>query len=245
MQIRFLGSTRASAQLATLLLVASLALPLARAGSSGVPTSSSSSSDSTTPDPAAAPANATTAVSDDDAHAASLSAQIYHLHPTDKIHIEVTDDDRAKRDLSVAMDGTVRLAYLDEPLKISGLTVNQAIDLIQKAYVDQKIFVKPQVSLEVVVYADRRISVNGQVNRPGWVNIPPEETMTLVSAVSAAGGPTRITDPDVTITRTLANGKTKIIHVNLKSAMEDPSKDVPIEDGDSIYLQEDMLGSVF
>jgi protein involved in polysaccharide export with SLBB domain len=245
MHTRFIASARASAKLAALLFAASLALPSARAGGSSVPTSSSSASDSASPDPAAAPANTTTAAADDDAHAASLSAQIYHIHPTDKIHVEVTDDDRARRDLSVAMDGTVRLAYLDEPLKISGLTINQAIDMIQKAYVDQKIFVKPQVSLEVVVYADRRISVNGQVNRPGWVNIPPEETMTLVSAVSAAGGPTRITDPDVTITRTLANGKTKIIHANLKSAMEDPSKDIPIEDGDSIYLKEDMLGSVF
>jgi protein involved in polysaccharide export with SLBB domain len=232
----------AFAKLAALLFVASLALPFARAGSSSVPTSSSSSSSDSA---AAAPANVTTPATDDDAHAASLSTQIYHLHPTDKIHFEVADDTRANRDLSVAMDGTVRLTYLDQPLKISGLTVNQAIDLIQKAYIDQKIFVKPQVSMEVVVYADRRISVNGQVNRPGWINIPPEETMTLVSAISAAGGPTRITDPDVTITRTLAGGKTKIIHANLKSAMEDPSKDIPIEDGDSIYLKEDMLGSVF
>ena len=180
-----------------------------------------------------------------DVRAANLAAQTYHLHPTDKLHIAVPEDDKATRDVSIAMDGTVRLAYLDDPIKLAGLSVNDAIALIQKTYVDQQIFIKPQVTLEVVTYADRRINVNGQVNRPGWVNIPPEETMTLVSAISAAGGPTRIANPYVTVTRTLPNGETKVIEANLKSAMENPAKDIPIDDGDSIYVKEDSIGSVF
>ena len=189
--------------------------------------------------------NATSTDPDTDVHAANLASQTYHLHPTDKIHIAVPEDPNATRDVSIAMDGTVRLAYLDDPIKLAGLSVNDAIALIQKTYVDQQIFIKPQVTLEVVTYADRRINVNGQVNRPGWVNIPPEETMTLVSAISAAGGPTRIANPYVTVTRTLPNGETKVIEANLKSAMENPAKDIPIDDGDSIYVKEDSIGSVF
>jgi len=69
--------------------------------------------------------------------------------------------------------------------------------------------------------------------------------MTLVSAISAAGGPTRIANPYVTVTRTLPNGETKVIEANLKSAMENPAKDIPIDDGDSIYVKEDSIGSVF
>ncbi len=190
----------------------------------------------------AASGNATAA---QDAHAASLAAQTYHLHPTDKIHVSVPEDPKADRTVSIAMDGTVRLAYLDDPIKLSGFSINDAIALIQKTYVDQQIFIKPQVTLEVLTYADRRINVNGQINRPGWVNIPPEETMTLVSAISAAGGPTRLSDPDVTVTRTLANGEKKIIHADLKAAMKDSAKDIAIEDGDSIYVPEDSIGSAF
>ncbi len=187
----------------------------------------------------------TTVAPKDDVRAANLASQIYHLHPTDKIHVTVPDDPKAERVVTVDMEGKVRLAYLDEPIKLSGLSINEAISLIQKTYVDQQIFIKPQVSLEVITYADRRINVNGQVNRPGWVTIPPEETMTLVSAISAAGGPTRLADPYVTITRTMANGEKKTLHADLKDAMQNPNKDIPINDGDSIYVKEDMIGSVF
>jgi protein involved in polysaccharide export with SLBB domain len=189
--------------------------------------------------------SANTTTIDQDTRAASLEGETYHLHPTDKIQITIPDDHNADRTVTIAMDGYVRLAYLDDPIKLSGLTVNDAIALIQKTYIAQQIFIKPQVAVEVLTYADRRINVNGQVNRPGWVVIPPEETMTLVSAISAAGGPTRIADPDVIVTRTLADGQKKTIHVNLKSAMENPNKDIPIEDGDSIYVLEDMIGSAF
>jgi protein involved in polysaccharide export with SLBB domain len=218
--------------LSALLVAPALAFLSARADGDSSSTDGASSANAT-----AAPA--------DDARAASLAAQTYRLHPTDKIHIMVPDDPKAERTVTIAMDGYVRLAYLDDPIKLSGLTINDAIGLIQKTYVDEKIFIKPQVSLEVLSYADRRINVNGQVNRPGWVVIPPEETMTLVSAISAAGGPTRISDPDITITRTLPSGKTQVIHANLKSAMENPSKDLPIDDGDSIYVPEDVIGGAF
>jgi polysaccharide biosynthesis/export protein len=194
---------------------------------------------------ASAASGNTTAADADDGSTSYLNAKDYTLHPTDVIEVDVADDDRAKRELRIAADGTVLLAYLDQPMKLAGLTVNQAIAKIKQEYIVQKIFINPQVSVVVAQYAERRISVNGQVNRPGWVEIPPEQEMTLVSVISAAGGPTRLTDPDVTITRRMSDGQMKVIHANLKSAMEDPRKDIPIEEGDSIYVAEDMIGSVF
>jgi protein involved in polysaccharide export with SLBB domain len=198
--------------------------------------------------PNSAPGNLTLAASadaDTDDSSSYLNAKDYTLHPTDVIDVDVTDDDHAKRELRIAEDGTVLLAYLDQPIKLSGLTVNQAIAKIEREYVGQKIFIKPQVSLMIAQYAERRITVNGQVNRPGWVEIPPEQEMTLVSVISAAGGPTRLTASSVTITRRMADGQTKVIHANLKAAMEDPRKDIPIEEGDSIYVPESMIGGVF
>jgi len=80
------------------------------------------------------------------------------------------------------------------------------------------------------------------VGHPGWVLIPPEEKLTLVSVISAAGGPTRIADSDVVITRKLPDGSFTKVKANIKTAMNDASKDVALEDGDSIYVPEAMIG---
>jgi len=182
--------------------------------------------------PAAAPATT---------HTASATSANYLLHTTDLLHVEIAGDPNSARDIRLDSDGTASLPYLDDPVKLSGLTVSQAIKAIAKLYVDRQIFVKPQVSVVVVQYAEQHINVVGQVNHPGPVPIPPGQTMSLVPAVSAAGGHTRIADNVVTINRKLPDGKIQTMHVNLKQAMEDANHDVALEDGDSIYVDEALI----
>jgi protein involved in polysaccharide export with SLBB domain len=222
----FVRSSFGSASLAACLLVANFTVrPLLAADATSAP---------------AIPAVVSSSSADGTRTAATSSAN-YILHATDLLHVEVADDARAAHDVRVASDGTVTLAYLDDPVPLAGLTVNQAIKAIAKLYTDQHIFVKPQVSLVVLQYAEQHINIVGEVNHPGPVTIPPEQTMTLVSAVTAAGGHTRITDPDVTINRKLPDGKIQIIHANLKQAMKDAHYDIPLQDGDTVYLAEDLL----
>jgi polysaccharide export outer membrane protein len=175
-------------------------------------------------------------------HTASASSANYVLHTTDLVSIKVTQDANIAIQARIDSDGTVSFTYLDDPVKLSGLTVNQAIKAIAKLYTDHQIFIKPQVSLVVLEYAEQHINVVGQINHPGPVIIPPGETMTLVSAVTAAGGHTRIASPDVTITRMLPDGKSQTIHADLKSAMVDASKDIPLQDGDTVYVDEALIG---
>ena len=190
---------------------------------------------------AAALADPAPAAAPDATHTASASSANYLLHTTDLLHVEIAGDPNSSRDVRLDSDGTVSLPYLDDPVKLSGLTVNQAIKAIAALYVDRQIFVKPQVSLVIVQYAEQHINVVGQVNHPGPVTIPPGQTMTLVSTISAAGGPTRIADNIITINRKLPDGKIQTIHVSLKQAMEDPNHDIALEDGDSIYVDEDLI----
>jgi protein involved in polysaccharide export with SLBB domain len=112
----------------------------------------------------------------------------YILHPTDVISIKVVDDDSASGSFTVSATGTLQLTYLDPrtPLKVAGLTPAEAVQLISQAYVDAKIFIKPTITLTVTNYAERRINVVGQVGSLGTVDIPPEQSFSLASAIAKA-----------------------------------------------------------
>jgi len=162
----------------------------------------------------------------------------YTLAPADILNVAVAGDPKSACVGRITSEGTFSLPYLDHPVKLSGLTVSEAVKAIAKLYVDQQIFVNPQVSLTVSHGADRHINVIGHVTNPGSVTFPPWEPMTLVSAVSAAGGIHRLAVTDVTIIRQLPNGKTETIHANLRAAMEDSQYGIPVEDGDTIIVPE-------
>jgi polysaccharide export outer membrane protein len=167
----------------------------------------------------------------------------YRLHVSDLLRVALSDDERALREVRIENDGTAKLAYLDQPVKLAGLTVNEAIQAIAKLYTDEKIFAKPQVSLTVLQFAEQKVNILGQVNRPGPVVIPPGQKMTLVSAIAAAGGPTRIADTTtVIVTHKLTTGATQKTVVNFKDMVKTVKSDLVLEDGDNVYVPESIFG---
>jgi len=189
-----------------------------------------------------APADAVSAALSQDA-AASFQANNYKLRPTDVINVSVAEDGTTTKDYRISVDGTITLVYLnDHPIKVSGLTLGQAVDLIRKTYMDEKIFIKPSITAEVREFSPRTINMLGAFAKPGQIQIPPQKELTLVAATSAAGGPTERAARVVTITRVLPDGKTqKLENVDLYGAVHDASKDIPIQEGDTIYIGESML----
>ncbi len=171
----------------------------------------------------------------------------YVLRPTDVIGVRVIDDDRASSDFTISADGTVGLTYLDpdHPLKVEGLTVAEAVKLISSEYVRQKIFIKPTITVTVKTYAERRINVLGDVGAPGWVVIPPEQNLSLVSAIAQAHGPSPRAYHIVTITRKNADGSTKTYTADLRAAMKGTGPDFPLEEGDTINVTESLIGNDF
>jgi len=161
----------------------------------------------------------------------------YTLAPADILNVAVAGDPKSACVGRITSEGTFSLPYLDHPVKLSGLTVSEAVKAIAKLYVDQQIFVNPQVSLTVSHGADRHINVIGKVRLPGIIAIPPWQSMSLVSVLYSCGGFTRITITKATITRQLPDGKTQTIRVDLLLAMEDPKQDVMLQDGDTVLVQ--------
>jgi len=119
----------------------------------------------------------------------------------------------------IARDGRVQLPLLGE-VKVSGMSVRDAQEHIRKLY-DADYLVDPQVYLNIASYTQRKITVIGQVARPGSYELQGNESLGILEALGMAGGFTRIADSkNVTIKRN-TSGKVETIKVNTKR-LEDP-----------------------
>jgi len=154
-----------------------------------------------------------------------LDTADYRIVPRDELKFQVTgeaDDPLLQR---VTSAGEVSIPLLGA-VKVSGLTLREAESLIERRYLDGGFYIKPQVILSFNSYGPRSVSVLGQVNNPSSIDFPIErEQMGIVSAITKAGGFTRVARPDmVKVTRTV-DGKETVSTVNVTAYLSDASKE--------------------
>jgi polysaccharide export outer membrane protein len=88
------------------------------------------------------------------------------------------------------------------------------------ALLNKDYLVNPQVTVDVVTYAKQHFVVMGSVQSSGTIAFPDEEEMTLVGAIAAAGGATRLADLSKVIVQR-ANGE--VIKVDLRPSSKAPT----------------------
>lgn len=124
----------------------------------------------------------------------------------------------------VARNGTIDFPLVGR-LEVAGLEPPAVTDLIVERLRSGDFVNQPSVRIVVKEYASKRISVMGQVARPG--QFPMQMGLSLVEAISLAGGFTSIADDsNVTIVRRERTGRLRRIRV-----------DVDAGEGDDFYLQ--------
>ncbi|HSC87025.1 MAG TPA: SLBB domain-containing protein, partial [Polyangiaceae bacterium] len=99
-----------------------------------------------------------------------------------------------------------------------------------------KILTDPSVVITVKEYRSKVVTLLGQVQKPGSFALAPG--MTLIHAVSLAGGFTSIAmTSKVNLVRSL-EGKTKTVVIDAEDIYEGRADDVPLQPGDRIYVPE-------
>ena len=106
----------------------------------------------------------------------------YRLAPGDRLTIAVFDEPKLSGDFFVDGDGEVLLPVAGS-VRIAGLTLAQAQELIQKQFADG-VLVRPAVNVRIKDY--RPIFVTGAVKRPGSYRFMFGET--VKAAIATAGG---------------------------------------------------------
>ena len=152
--------------------------------------------DNTTPLQATAPGSAAATIPTDTA------SSTYRLQPYDLIDVDVYSEEDLHKPARLGSDGTVLLPLIGS-VKVGGLTVAEATNLIRDRYGAG--FVKnPSVLITVLQYRRSTFSILGQVLKPGIYEIPEGAHVSIVEAVSLAGGYTPTAAQNaVTVKRTV------------------------------------------
>ena len=149
--------------------------------------------------------------------------------------MEIVGEKELPKEYQVASDGSVDLPYL-HTVPVAGLEPQQVARLVRKLLIDKQILSDPSVVVQVKEYNSRRITIMGQVMKPG--TFPFTTGLTLIQAVSQAGGATGIANLDkVNLTRRTASGSRTVI-ISIGTIMEGRSADIPLQSGDRIFVHE-------
>jgi protein involved in polysaccharide export with SLBB domain len=161
------------------------------------------------------------------------------LAPGDEIDVRVFDEKRFEGAYEVDADGTIDFPFIGA-IAVAGMNAQQVADALEERLADGYLQ-HPQVTVTIKARENSEVSVLGQVNRPG--SLPFQERITLVQAVSAAGGLTAYAAPRrVKITRRTGEGdQTRTFEVSLAAIIDGAAEDLTLQAGDIVFIPESRL----
>ena len=166
--------------------------------------------------------------------AAQFDSSEYRIGARDLLELRVVEVPDLNVDRRVDHNGTIELPLIGE-FKVAGMTALEARaqleELLRAKYVN-----RASVSLVVKEFANKPISVMGAVGKPGALNIG--GSVTLMQAISAAGGLAPGAGKKVFIIRRADNGLSDILEVATERLFRDTSElwNVPVYPSDVINV---------
>lgn len=143
----------------------------------------------------------------------------YIIALTDRLRVATFQEDNLTVISRVDSKGRVNLPLVG-PIQVVGMTIEQAELAVENGYRSQRFLRNPQVTIIVEEYAAREVIVQGEVVAPGRIPLPIESGMTVLDAITKAGGFTDLAKGDrVTVTRSNADGTKEVTTIDVKSAL--------------------------
>ena len=167
------------------------------------------------------------------AGAATENEALYKIGPQDVLRIDVWKEPEISRTVPVRPDGKISLPLLND-VQAAGLTPTQLASVISEGL--KKFITNPQVTVGVSEINSRRVYINGEVLRSGALPLLPD--MTVLQALSSAGGFTQFARiKDIYVLRTV-NGKQEKIPFNYKEVVKGrkPEQNIMLQSGDIIVV---------
>ena len=179
--------------------------------------------------------------------ASDLTNPNYRLSVRDRISITVFDEPELAMAQGIDAKGEIKVPLIGV-FQVEGMTIRDVEKMLETEYIEQKILRIPIVTLDVLAYSTKEVSVLGAVAVAGQVPFPPEiEKIDIVELISKVGGFTPLAkSKDVRVTRTLPNGSQIVLRVNVEEMIEGREKNkntdqVYIYPGDLVFVDEHFL----
>jgi polysaccharide export outer membrane protein len=160
----------------------------------------------------------------------------------DLVGISVYDSPEFTRTVRISADGELRLPMLQKPIVAAGLYPQELEKAIREALIDEQVLIDPVVTVSIVEYRSRPISVVGAVKNP--VTFQDTGVVTLLDALSQAGGLMENAGKEILVSdpQLSSGGKTtpSIQHVPVRGLYDgaDPSLNMVLHGGEVIRVPE-------
>lgn len=163
--------------------------------------------------------------------------------PRDVLDIKVLEDANISGRTVVNDDGVLALNVIGR-VQVAGLTSTQ-IEAKLKALLEADILTKATVSVQIVEFASKPISVVGAVVRPGRIGA--SGNTTLIQAITQAGGLTAGHGKDIYVLRTARNGLSEQVAINIDQLMVEgrPELNIPLSPNDLVNVPLDTPISIY
>jgi protein involved in polysaccharide export with SLBB domain len=156
----------------------------------------------------------------------------------DVFDVRVFDEPNLSGTYRVSADGTVDYPLIGR-VKVYGLRSGEIQAEIAGRLQKGEYLKSPQVSVMVKEWNSRKISVIGQVQRPG--SVPYFPRMTIVEAIAAAGGFTGIADKNKVTLRREREGVVRGETYRVKDISEGRASNVTLAPGDILVVDERLF----
>ena len=199
--------------------------------------------------PAAPSAGNDARTQSEQAEAAAIAAAVsqaqskksdYLLSGADLLEISVFGEKDMSRQVRVSQNGTITFPLVGS-VKVGGLTTAGAEAALAAGL--KEYLRAPSVTIFIKEYGNKKVFVFGQVNKPGAVELPTETKMTVLEAISQAGGFTRIAAPDRSRVIRSVDGVSQSFTVEVSAITHggQKDKDIVLEPNDVIFVPESMF----
>src|SRR5688572_17909203 len=156
----------------------------------------------------------------------------YVIGPEDMLQVTVWKNDALSKAVPVRPDGKISLPLLHD-IHAAGLTTMQLRDKIAVALAE--FMPSPEVSVIVTDVRSYRVSVLGEVNKPGVLQLKSEAT--ILEAIAMAGGFRDFASPSkIVIFRKDSYGGTHKLSFNYNRALKGQEDNLNLRSGDVIVV---------
>jgi polysaccharide export outer membrane protein len=157
------------------------------------------------------------------------------LGPDDLFDVRVYGEKDLSDTFRVASDGTIDYPLIGT-VQVDGLTPSEVVKVIETGLREGEFLKNPHVSILVKEYKSKKISVFGQVKKPG--TFPYQDGMSVVEAISLAGGFTSMARKNnTTVIRTI-DGEKKRFKVPVQEIGQGKTANFTLNTGDIIFVPE-------
>jgi polysaccharide export outer membrane protein len=162
------------------------------------------------------------------------------LGPSDLIAVSVYGAPEFTRTIRLSTAGEIRLPMLQHPIRAAGLLPAEVESAIATALTTEQILIDPVVSVTVVEYQSRPISVAGAVKTP--LTFQASGPVTLLEAINRAGGLSPDAGPEILVSRRRAdtNSSDPTRRITVKALIDDadPQVNLNLVGGEEIRIPE-------